>query len=341
VKQPMEITFDVGDLTLAGAMAAAGRLAILPDADTYKFDFGRSDWFEPFGMLYFGLKLRQARAQRKSARFQATNYVGASHAYAAHMGFFRMFGLKHGNQPGEAPGSSQYVPITSLDVGSLRAEAVELRQDVQTVIEGKSKELSTMLTREGGTDLHSTLSYSLREILRNVVEHSQSDQLWFAAQHWPSKKKVELVVADEGIGIRKSLSRNPHLTISDDSAAIDLALQPGVSGVAFRGARQRRQGEWANSGYGLFMTSRLCASGGSFILCSGEGALLLEQEQETRTDLEFNGTILRLEIYVPKVKELRLRLNELRDEGAKLAAASQHRANRSPSLSSRGLKSNT
>jgi nitrate/nitrite-specific signal transduction histidine kinase len=53
--------------------------------------------------------------------------------------------------------------------------------------------------------------YSLAEILRNFLEHSQAQELWYAAQYWQSRNWVELATLDEGIGIRRSLARKPPL----------------------------------------------------------------------------------------------------------------------------------
>jgi hypothetical protein len=326
-----EIAIKVTSLDLEGATESVERLRGLPAADHVIVDFRELKWAEPFGMLYFGLSLRNIREQRRPARFSAANYM--DHGYLSHMGFFQMFGLKYGNSPGEASGSNQYVPITSWDLNTLRQEAAAQREDVREVIERRASDFASLLTRETGTDLHTTLSYSLREVLRNVIEHSNSEKLWFVGQHWRNKHQVELVVADEGIGIRESLRRNPNLRPPTDLEAIRLALEPGISGVAYRGARLNRNDYWANSGYGLFMTSKLCALGGSFFVCSGSASLLWERGNEENLTAHWGGTLLRLGISTPEVRNLSERLKALREEGEKIAKQASYAANPVASLS--------
>jgi hypothetical protein len=98
----------------------------------------------------------------------------------------------------------------------------------------------------------SMLSYSLRELMRNVFEHSETDSLYYCAQYWPKSSKVEVAVADFGIGIRRALSRNPNFRFDSDKEAREYSLLPSVSGATHR---ERSSGTWFNSGYGLYMTN--------------------------------------------------------------------------------------
>lgn len=330
-----EEVLKVDRLDLDGAIESARALWALPLAQSYVIDFAALEWVEPFGMLFFARQLRAFADQHKPAKCRAVNHEG--HGYAAHMGFFQSFGLSFGKNPGEAPGSTQYVPITSLTLSELRREASEHYKDMREVIETRCTGLAAVLTRNENGKLQSTLGYSLREIFRNVLEHSRADTIWYAAQHWPTKQLVELSILDQGVGVRRSLSRNPHLTIRDDEDAIRFALLPGVSGVAFRGGPRQRRDEWVNSGYGLFMTSQLCARGGSFLLCSGGRGLLLRDGTDAAFDVAFDGTALRLEIYVPEVRGLNEALEDLRKRGAIIAGELRQIANLTASVSSRML----
>lgn len=178
----------------------------LPDAAEYEFHSGGERWFPPFSMLLLSALLRQFCANRPDARRRAREHE--NHSYAAHFGFFRSFGLQHGNAPGEAPGSSRYVPITELDVEEIRQEAFDSFQEVGDVIEGKAAELAGILTRHQSGELQDTLSYSIREIMRNVVEHSGSDKIHLCAQYWPQRHEVEVGIVDDGIGIHRALTGN-------------------------------------------------------------------------------------------------------------------------------------
>lgn len=197
--------------------------------------------------------------------------------------------------------------------------------------------LATLLTRQDSGAVYETLSYSLREVFRNVLEHSRAEAIWYAAQHWPETSKVELCILDEGIGIAQSLRRNPHLAIHTDQDALDLALLPGISGVAFRGGPKQRRDPWANSGYGLFMTSQLCRRGGSFVVLSGNSGVSITEAGKERLDCVFGGTAIRLQLQTDRIGELSASLEGLRDLGATIAADLRQEANITASMSSRML----
>ena len=322
-------------LDLDGALSAAAALKVLPAMERYRLDFSEIKFVEPFGMLYFATALRQFRRFNSKTRFVAEGYK--QHHYAAHMGFFKAFGLDFGNEPGDAPGNSQYVPITPLAVDELRREAIGNHEDERETIERRTMGLATLLTRQDSGPLQETLSYSLREIFRNVLEHSGADTIWYAAQYWPEKCSVELCILDEGIGIGQSLRRNPHLTIQTDHDAIGFALLPGISGVAFRGGPKQRKDPWANSGYGLFMTSQLCSRGGAFVAISGNGGVRVSEAGEERFDCKLDGTAIRLQLQTDRIGALGASLEELRNLGTKIAGDLRQEANMTSSMSSRML----
>lgn len=70
---------------------------------------------------------------------------------------------------------------------------------------------------------------AIQEFYSNVIEHSQrvsTGQVLFASR----KKRFEFVVRDKGIGILKSLQKNPDfISLDDHGTAIEHALEDGVS----------------------------------------------------------------------------------------------------------------
>jgi hypothetical protein len=312
-------------LDLNAALIFSNDLDTLWPQNHYVFDFSFMDWVEPFALLFISSKIKKLRHDMPRARFSAKGHDNNS--YAAHMGFFRLFGLPFGKEPGEARGNESYLPITVLKAEDLRRKAAESHSAVGSVIEKRSRSLAQVLARQDDGDLVDILSYSFTEILRNVIEHSKSDVLEYCAQYWPMKDCVEICILDTGVGIRKTLSGNPHLTINSDQQALSLCLLPGISGKAYRGKKRRSDSHWENSGYGLYMTSRLCGEGGSFFIASGGAGLLLDGFGTTRFELDFTGTVLRLSLKTDKLSSLRKALTRYLKEGQELAGNLGGRAN--------------
>lgn len=292
-------------------------LRTLPKADEYIFDFERVDWIQPFAMLFLSSEIQRCRDGLPECHFTITQYKHMT--YASHMGFFQAFRVEFGKAPGQASGSLSYIPITLFNCEQLREQAAENFQEVGETIESKSAELASVLAQEDSGILVDTLTYSFKEIMRNVVEHSESVQFGICAQYWPSKHTVEVGLIDRGIGIRNSLSQNPHLSIASDRDALKLALMPGISGKVYKGSRKRTKNHWANSGFGLYMTNRLCRNGGNFLIASGDSGLLLKGDKKEYVDVSFRGTALRMSLRTDLLTELYASLERFRKEGFKIA----------------------
>ena len=284
-----------------------------PDADLYYIDFGSVRLIEPFAMLLISSEIRKLARRACSPEIECINFEHMS--YAAHMGFFQSFDLEYGKTPGQARGNGNYLPITILETRKVEREAFDNGIEVGDQIESTSRRMSEVLCGDNNGALYDTLTYSIREIIRNVVEHSGAERCGICAQYWPSRERVEVAILDRGIGLRKSLSSNPHIDVSDDKKAINFALMPAVSGKAYKGARKQR-GNWGNSGFGLYMTNRICRNGGNFFIASGDTAMLLNRGEGKRYfKCSLDGTAVRMVINTSELMGLRESLDRYRQEG--------------------------
>lgn len=309
-------------LTLESSVQFACELRDLPESEVYVLDFGGVGRIEPFALLFLSSELQRFSSKRKGSHFVAENYEGCT--YAGHMGFFKSFGLDFGKSAGEAKGSGTYIPITIYDVEIIKQQAADNYEVVGAFVEKKAEEMASLLTRSDYGDLFDTLTYSIREIVRNVIEHSESNQFGFCAQYWPSYGSVELAILDRGIGIRRGLSSNPYLQINNDHEALNLSLMPGVSGKAYKGVRRNPNDVWANSGYGLYMTSRLCREGGSYFIASGDTGLYLSEKKKRYLETPFDGTAIKLTLNTQRLKSLSEMLARYRDDAAKYDTTDNH-----------------
>lgn len=304
------------DFDLKSTIEFCNQVFELPSESEYIFDFNDLGWMTPFSMLYLSSQIGRFRKGKKDAKFYAVNHE--KHPYPAHMGFFTSFGVNYGKKPGEADGSSRYLPITIITAKEIRDKANGLEEFGET-IERISRQLSQLLTQQDDGDLIDILTYSFREVFRNVYEHSQSNLLEYCAQYWPSKQQVELAILDRGVGIMSTLKRNPYLRIVCDHDALNYCLLPGISGKMYKGKKQDPNNVWQNSGYGLYMINRLCRNGGSFFICSGSAGIEFENGSKKEFEANFPGTALRLKIDTARVQSISNMLNQFRDEGYEIA----------------------
>lgn len=302
-------------LTLETTLAACVAIASAKEASEFVFDFGNVVHVEPFPMLLLSSEIAALRMRFPDASFVCRRHEKMT--YAAHMGFFRSFAVEFGKHPGQATGSSSYVPMTLFNCEDLEREATQRSRALQEEIEDHSKRLAEVLCKSTTGAMFDTLAYSMREIMRNVVEHSKSARFGICAQYWPSKNRVEVAILDRGIGVQQSIQHNPHIDASDDKRALNYALMPAVSGTAFRGARRQSKGPWVNSGFGLYMTNRICRNGGNFFIASGDTGMLLTSKGEGKRyyPAQLSGTAVRMVIRTKEIMALDEALATYRREG--------------------------
>lgn len=311
-------------LTPTSAPQLCSSLSAAPLSNSYIVDLSAITHAEPFGMLLASAALRRfAEAHRaRGAQLKARGYE--KNSYIAHMGFFQSFGLPVGKAPGEAGGSATYLPITRVDLATvLRAGNAPTQIDAVT---HHSAQLTSMLLRQDSGPAYSRVLYSFREMIRNVVDHSRSDAVWYAAQFWPTQKRVEVAILDEGVGIRSSLARNPHYRVPNDLTAIRRALEEGVTGAPPPSEEELMQDPYAeaeNTGYGLYIVSAMCSRAGAFSICSGDAIFHIDGTTKQSGRADHRGTAVRVVLKTSEVSGMGEVLDELTRKGGRRGASTR------------------
>jgi hypothetical protein len=144
----------------------------------------------------------------------------------------------------------------------------------------------------GSVNLRPFVSEVFAELALNAVQHSESpiDSYGFVQFYEWAQPQFVCVVADGGIGIRKSLERNPALRdkVPYDWVAIELATRERVSGTGD-----------PTRGIGLYgVAEDMRKPGHQLIIHSGLGMLRIDAHMQTkawRTAL-FPGTLVHVAI---------------------------------------------
>ena len=287
--------------------------------DRVLIDFNSMGRIEPFTMVYVAKHIRDFNRLNTETTVSCMGHQGKD--YAANMAFFRAFGLRHGREPNCKDGNDRFVPFTILRIQTIVDEATKEWEAEQDIIERRSEHLAKILSQEESGNLVDALTYSIREIMRNVFEHSRSRSVEYCAQFWPSYNKVEIAILYNGIGLRESLKANPFIEVGSDSDAIQQALMPAISSKNYKGAKIDRDDPWHNSGFGLYMINRICRLGGSFLICSGDHAIKLDENGKQHMNLGHHcrGAAVRMVLNTSRLTELSSMLAKFRDEGYEIA----------------------
>lgn len=261
-------------------------------------DLSEIDFVPPGPALLLSSTLRRTEMR------PIINDTAGGFSYAAHIGFFDACGIPNvGKRMGEASGSRGYSPIRYLEIEGINRDARKQGNTVPEFLQIKGENLARLLTQGANPQVLRVVRYAMREILRNCVEHSKSTALWYSGQYWDSQHMVEVAVLDEGVGMLATLNRNAGelVGITDEELAIRMALLPAVSGVP----EKQRKGYWANSGFGLYVTRKICTRGaGSFGVVSNSAAIILGENGENKLKSAFQGTLIQMRLDTSKLDQL-------------------------------------
>ena len=139
------------------------------------------------------------------------------------------------------------------------------------------------------TTVLQAVSYCFYEILDNVLIHS-GKELGTVITHYDSANHVlSFLVADDGIGVRESLSENEQYSEISESEALRICVKDAIT-------------DGKGMGFGLYSTSLLARDAGlKFEVRSGEYTLTLQGGEEAISVSAFwQGTIIYLQIQTNK-----------------------------------------
>lgn len=197
------------------------------------------------------LSMIAALGQRiKPENIICEKFEAASRNYFARMGLFKMLGISTDMIFTEHESAGRFIPLTQIKT---------------------SLELTTFIT-EMIPLLHlepepaKTIGYIVSELARNVLEHALTPNgALLCAQYYPKSKTIRIGIADNGVGIKKTINQSYPATT--DLSAIKLALQPGITGTT-----KREGGTEQNAGAGLFFIKSIASVNRDFfVIYSGNG----------------------------------------------------------------------
>jgi len=178
---------------------------------------------------------------------------------------------------------------TSIEQVNSRAEVENITAHLTTTILTNFTDLELSHQR----DLKKYLQYLIAEMLNNVADHSGSEHGGFAmAQYYPTKRKVQVAVADSGVGFLNHIG-NIYPEVTTDEEALIKAVEMGVTASS-----NRMYGHERNAGYGLYALLEIIkATKGQVVIISNTGILRCRNGEITTDTLSerWDGTVVAFE----------------------------------------------
>ena len=217
---------------------------------TIRFDCDR--------VYVYGLALLASWCARNAAKV----YVAAAHSTVArYLDRIRLTDFAQNQVLSVEPhyDSENYVVLTPI---------LRERKDEADLIASRLLHLFSRHVRMG-REQGNALQVTFAELIENVYRHAQSDYPGFViAQVHPTRRRLHVAIADNGIGVFDSFRRSDHEGVR--RRAVSEVESLGMALEAYVTSKTR-----AHSGYGLYVVSDLAArNGGRFRLTSGRSSLL-------------------------------------------------------------------
>lgn len=175
-------------LNLTNAVQFARKITELPESKIFIPDFSALRWIEPFAMLILAQAFCDLKDRYPQAAVIMRTPDSEACSYADWMGFFKASQLR--DTCPDAPGSEAYIPVTFEKVSNIEGRVIP-----QERIPEIAKKLAERLLQQDSGNLFTAVVFSFQEIIRNVIEHSESDSFGYCAQRWlkgPNEGVVEL-----------------------------------------------------------------------------------------------------------------------------------------------------
>lgn len=184
------------------------------------------------------------------------NLTASSGAYLDRMGLFDFTNQKSPYDINRKEETGRFIPLTIIKNSTEQSRFIA---DVIPLLH-----LSV--------DKTDAIKYTIGELIRNVLEHSESrDGAIVAAQYYKKSNTIRIGICDNGIGIKKSLQKYWATHAKTDLEAIKWALVPGISGTT-----SKEGGTEDNAGAGLFFIKSIAqVARNYFMIYSGSGVYKL------------------------------------------------------------------
>lgn len=275
-------------------------------SDQLVIDMTRSQFVAPWALVLFStyaLWLGEEHGVDVRVQFDPTTKAGS---YAVQAGLYELLGVPR-------PAGSRLTPE------EITAPLTQVQREAD--IPNVAKNLVQVLGIRDD-DLAGALTYTLIELLRNVVQHSRSPVGGVAmAQYYPTAGVVEVAVADTGVGILSTLKPR-YGDLRDDLSAVKFSLLPHVSGTF---GREMYGSMLNNAGLGLFFVKEIAtrASGGLF-LASGDSMIDLWGNADGSAGKQYlhspcggwSGTFAVLQLRRSRIADFQTLLQHCRDLAA-------------------------
>lgn len=269
-----------------------------------KFLFSSLDFIEPAGAIIFLSTIDKLNINDIPHEFESIDHLNRDAvSYGETIGVFQELGLSEANS---FDYGKRYIAPTKVLLSEVHQSMRVEKKSIETYYDEVSSHIVNKALQgfdyDFSEDVNELFEFVVREMIRNIFDHSKSIHFYYGSQMYPANNCVEVVIADLGEGLLATvpfdLEDEWHKEQTDEDA-IRRAMIPGLTA---RSNHSYAPEVYKNSGYGLSLVQRIIQkTDGIFSIASGEKSITFNSDGETVDDCNIKGTLIRLRI---KLREL-------------------------------------
>lgn len=251
----------------------------------------------------------EAISRNSISPIKCEKFTATSKHYFERMGLFSFLRLNSQMEIIEHESAGRFIPLTQIKDSASLSKFIE---DMIPLLHLEEKNAQP-------------IKYIISELVRNVLEHSNSKNgAMVSAQYYNKSNTIRVGIVDSGVGISKTI-RKSHVAPTDLDA-IQLALTPGITGTT-----DKEGGTDYNAGAGLFFTKSIAKINRDFFIIYSGNTLYkllrekvknkvslfsnpLEDKHTKDTELPYwTGTVVGIDIELTETEEFTTLLDIIRD----------------------------
>jgi|SRR5699024_648035 len=273
------------------------------ELSSFTFTFDNLKWIDPSGAVILMETITNLKKHNILIEFEPLDTSSSAISYGLNMGIFQELGLSEYTSKEE--GNTYLAPkkVTRDEVSDFLSA---VNENIEYYFECISDKISKKVLRYNellyDKRLSKLFTYVIRELIRNIFDHSEADYYYYGSQFIPSTSEVELVIADSGVGLKNTIPFNDEEKWFDkDTAenAIEKAFIPGITAESNHGYASAN---YLNSGFGLAMVKQLVLSAkGTLSLATSDKTITFFNNSKRSDNCNIQGTIIRIRVDLEKL----------------------------------------
>lgn len=267
--------------------------------DKIHFSFEKLRFIEPAGaVIFLSIMDNIIKANYEYHLEPIENLNQGAISYGETMGFFQKLGLSTARS---STVGNTYIAPTKVVLKDLHAQLRTESKTIEYYYDEIAEDIVNRNLRDSNignqVNIKDLFIFVIREMIRNVFDHSESEHYYYMSQLYSGADSVEVVLADLGVGLINTIPFDVEYKWFNeltDEAAIHHAILPGLTAQSNHAYAPE---DYKNSGYGLALVKRIIEeTGGCFAIATGKTSISFQSTGETVKECDFPGTLIRMRI---------------------------------------------